>query len=206
MDNIQKYGLLQSVNCIIRGAPFVNCTEWKLWTMPRFPFFYTILSGLFFGLWCFLTFGAFYVYNGITKTIFNLLLVSAFGIFIFLFYNCMLLFWFRLIKKYSCRECEKKEIIEGGRRIAYFSTAFQFLPLAAIDLAFIVEKNFRDSRWLMMVLIVFILIVYILRLAAVFMSIKREEPYAKYAPFIGCIPCVDALLILGILRLLGNIF
>ena len=190
---ITQLGLGGVLKYILRGAPFYwrgDRVPWKSVRVPRFPFVFSLLSGIFLGVFhywvvIFYCFGSGSIDKG---ELLGWLIYSCCVGIIFLVLNCLIMagFWIVLTA------FDKSLIFwsGGARRVAYFSTFFQMIFFLGIIAAFFLEAFFRPiakGRVFLLVATIF----GIIRLLAVFQSMRHETDGSTSAGLLGLIPCLD---------------
>ena len=190
---ITQLGLGGILKYVLRGAPFYwrsDRVPWKSVRVPRFPVVFSILSGIFWGVFSFVVISFLYGSESIDKgeLLVGLMYLCCVGIIIFLVLNCLIMagFWIVLTP------FDKSLIFwsGGGRRVAYFSTFFQMIFFLGIVVSYLLEAFFypiAKGRIFLLVTTIF----GIIRLLAVFQSIRHETEGSTSAGLLGLIPCLD---------------
>lgn len=200
---ITKLGLGGVLKYILRGAPFFwrsDRVPWKSVRVPRFPFVFSVLSGIFWGVVSFVVISARYGPETINKgeLIEQLIGTCIVSIIIFLVLNCLIMagFWIVLtsFNKSLIQDVEPNFCSGGVRRVAYFSTFFQPIFFLGIIVAFLLEAclyPIAKGRIFLLVTTIF----GIIRLLAVFQSMRHETDGSALAGLLGLIPCLDVWLV-----------
>ena len=128
------------------------------------------------------------------------LLQGAFGVLILATLNFVLALWFAfMLKIFGFFSKKKLECVSGAQRISYFSTVFQPILFLTLALDVLLDGYFNYAGWFMSTSVAIMVFAGIVRLLAVFQSMRREAGGSVWAGLLAIILCFDVWFIFGMI-------
>ena len=202
----KRFSIWAILKFALRGAPFswkYISTPWKSVQPPNFPILFTVLSGVLFiipPLEMSISIAVRqegFELGGLVSTY---LLQGAFGVLILATLNFVLALWFAfMLKIFGFFSKKKLECVSGAQRISYFSTVFQPILFLTLALDVLLDGYFNYAGWFMSTSVAIMVFAGIVRLLAVFQSMRREAGGSVWAGLLAIILCFDVWFIFGMI-------
>jgi hypothetical protein len=174
---------------------------WRQVRVPSFPVGFTVLSGFFYELPVLIK-AASRVQEpfNLAKFLVAIIVCLAFGSAVFFTLNLIIRGAFEIILRRFKKDGEGAAEYSpklGAQRVCYFSSVFQLLLFFVYAGSYILDSHYKLMGWGAHVLFATILLFCIIRLLAVFQSMRYETDGSTSAGLLALIPCFDVWLFLG---------